>query len=647
VHAALSGVTTIGSLVYTERLSCGKKDGKLRSRGYSKPMISRRQLLKTASVSLAAAVCPVPSLLADDGRPEPLEQFGYGDVQLAPGKPRAQFEQTQAVILGMNVDSLLKPFRLRAGQADPGPDMGGWYDEVPWRFTAAGWQGFCPGHAMGQWISALARGHAADRDPAKRKKIEDIFAGYGPAISGRFYTNFRFPAYVYDKVVCGLIDAHEFCGLDRDFTLLNRTTDAAEPHLPPHALDRDRPQLEWRASIGENTTDDYGWDEPYTLPENLFLAWKRGAGERYRQLAPRFLLDKTYFDPLASGQNVLAGHHAYSFCNALSSAAQTYFATGSTKHLAAASNGFDMINAQSYAPGGWGPDEAFRDPQSDDLYESLTKTHHSFETPCGSYAHFKLTRYLLRVTRDGRYGDSMERVLYNTVLGAKPLQTDGTAYYYSDYNFHGSKFYHSDKWPCCSGTLTQVAADYHILIYFRDSQGVYVNLYLPSQLSFTSANGAQFKLEQSGEYPYEGQVHFELRANKPAAFPLRLRIPAWAQGANDGAGIRVNGALVALELNKGFATVSRTWKDGDRIDLSLPMPARLEAIIPRHPDTVALVRGPLALFALAENPRVSREQLLSLKRGENGSWQAGGLKFKPFVDIEDERFTTYIDVQSA
>ena len=609
-------------------------------------MITRRRLFKGASLSLAAAACASPRLFADESPAGPLEQFDYGDVQLAPGKPRTQFEQTQGIILGMNIDSLLKPFRLRAGQPAPGANMGGWYDEVPWRQTAAGWQGFAPGHACGQWISALARGYAADRDSAKKKKIEDVLAGYGPAISGRFYSNFRFPAYVYDKVVCGLIDAHEYCGLDRDFSLLNRTTDAVEPHLPPHALDRDKPQIDWRASIGENTTQDYGWDEPYTLPENLFLAWKRGAGNRYRQLAPRFLLDKTYFDPLASGQNVLAGHHAYSFCNALSSAAQTYFATGSTKHLAAATNGFDMIDrTQSYASGGWGPDEAFRDPQSDDLYESLNKTHHSFETPCGSYAHFKLTRYLLRVTRDGRYGDSMERVLYNTVLGAKPLQTDGTAYYYSDYNFHGSKFYHSDKWPCCSGTLTQLAADYHILIYFRDKQGVYVNLYLPSQLSFTAGNGAQFKLTQSGDYPYEGQIRFEVRANRPASFPLRLRIPVWVQNSSERAQIRVNGAPVGVQVEKGFATVARTWKDGDRIDLSLPMPVRLEAINPRHPNTVALVRGPLVLFALGEDPpRLSRDQLLSVKRTNGGLWQAGAVNCKPFVDIEDEHFTTYINV---
>ena len=59
----------------------------------------------------------------------------------------------------------------------------------------------------------------------------------------------------------------------------------------------------------------------------------------------------------------------------------------------------------------------------------------------------------MRVTGDSRYGDSMERVLYNTILGAKPLRPDGTSFYYSDYNNNASKFYYEQKWPCCSGTF--------------------------------------------------------------------------------------------------------------------------------------------------------------------------------------------------
>ena len=96
-----------------------------------------------------------------------------------------------------------------------------------------------------------------------------------------------------------------------------------------------------------------------------------------------------------------------------------YMVGGSQMHLQAAKNAFAMLLQQSFATGGWGPDEQLRAPGSDDVFASLSKTHASFETPCGSYAHFKVTRYLLRVTRDSRYGDSMERMMYNTVLGAQ------------------------------------------------------------------------------------------------------------------------------------------------------------------------------------------------------------------------------------
>ncbi len=210
---------------------------------------------------------------------------------------------------------------------------------------------------------------------------------------------------------------------------------------------------------------------------------------------------------------------------------------GSEKHLHAARNAFAMLQAQSYATGGWGPDETLRAPGSADVYASLTKTHNSFETPCGSYAHFKLTRYLLRVTRDSRYGDSMERVMYNTVLGAKPLEENGKTFYYSDYNYDGKRFYHQARWPCCSGTLPQVATDYRINMYFRAPQAIYVNLYMPSTLRW-SENGAAFSLTQEGEYPYEDHVTFTVTSSRPTELTLNFRIPEWAEGAS----ISVNGA---------------------------------------------------------------------------------------------------------
>jgi DUF1680 family protein len=362
-------------------------------------------------------------------------------------------------------------------------------------------------------------------------------------------------------------------------------------------------------------------------------------------------LDRTYFDPLSEGQNVLSNHHAYSFCNALSSAMQAYIADASEKHFRAASNAFQMISAnQSFATGGWGPNESFVEPGKGKLYDSLNETHRGFETPCGSYAHFKLTRYLLRVTREGRYGDSMEQVLYNTVLGAKRLQPDGNAFYYSDYHLPGSKTYFPDKWPCCSGTLPQVAADYRILIFFRDGNDLLVNLYLPSTVHWVNDDGAQLSLTQSGSYPTDSNIAMQLRASRPSEFVLRLRVPAWSTASATAIG--VNGEAAAISMDRGFASIRRRWKDGDRIDLHVPLRLRLEPVDPEHSGTVALMRGPLVLFALADTPpRITREQLLAASPGrEQATWRAdtrsGSLLFRPFTAITNEPYLTYLTTES-
>ena len=126
--------------------------------------------------------------------------------------------------------------------------------------------------------------------------------------------------------------------------------------------------------------------------------------------------------------------------------------------------------------------------------------------------------------------------MYNTVLGAKPLQENGKNFYYSDYNFDGKRVYKNARWACCSGTLPQVASDYRINAYFRGPRAVFVNLYVPSTLRWTE-DGAALALTQEGDYPYEDQVTFTINASRPAELTLHFRIPAWAEGAS----IAVNG----------------------------------------------------------------------------------------------------------
>jgi DUF1680 family protein len=613
--------------------------------------ISRRHFLGKAAITTGAAITGrfVPawgSFRTPQMAIVPrLSLFEYSQVQLLDGPFRRQFDQNHDLYLHLDEDALLKPFRQREGMPATGPDMGGWYDDANDFNLKDNFHGFIPGHSFGQYVSALSRAYAITGSKLTQEKVQRLVRGYGATVSpaGKFFAEYRAPGYTFDKICCGLIDAHEFAGDPAALDVLWRSTAAVMPYLPEKALSR----VEQRARAHKDLS--YTYDETYTLPENLFLAYQRSGDVRYKDLAVRFI-EKEYFDPLAEGTNNLHGEHAYSHVNALSSAMQAYLVLGDEKYLRAASNGFRMVQEQSFATGAWGPDETFISPESDGLNQSLEKTHATFETPCGAYAHFKITRYLLRVTGDSRYGDSMERILYNTIAGAWPILADGTSFYYSDFSNSAQKVHYRDKWPCCSGTFPQLAADYSISSYYKSKDGIYVNLFLPSVASW-SQNGTPCRLTQTTDFPKTNTTRLELKLARPETFSVYVRIPEWA-GAKTV--LAVNGTRVIADVvpNK-FLALQQTWNDGDQIEMEMEMPLALKAIDSKNPNTVALMRGPIALFAVGNIPeKITRQELLAAApfAGSSTSWavktSVGSLTFRPFASIMNERYRLYLRVES-
>ncbi|MGD0502563.1 MAG: beta-L-arabinofuranosidase domain-containing protein [Steroidobacteraceae bacterium] len=564
-----------------------------------------------------------------------LRELHYGQVQLADGPLKRQVLENHQLLLDLNEESLLRPFRVRAHLAAPGNDLGGWYDA----------DAFAPGATFGQWLSALSRFARISGDQPSQAKAHRLVRGYAATIDARFYANNRFPAYTYDKLVGGLLDARYRARDPAALDALRSTTQTALPYLPSHAVPRNehsRPYEDFTA---------HAWDESYTLPENQFLAWKLTGNERHLLLAKRFMYHE-FFSALAAGEDVLPGKHAYSHVNALSSAAQAYLSLGTSGYLQAAERGFGFIDAQSFATGGWGPDEHFVEPASGALGASLEGQKMSFETPCGAYAHFKLTRYLLRITRDARYGDSMERILYNASLGALPIQPDGRAFYYSDYTQHAQKTFHWDRWPCCSGTLPLLAADYPISVCFVDAQGIFINLYVPASVVWEQG-GVRCGLKMVTRYPYDDVILLELALPTTLRFSLHLRIPHWAPEAQ----VHINGQRQPSVWPAGtFAELTRDWSSGDRVELVLALPLRLLSVDAHHPDTVALVQGPLVLMRVLdgsgrEAAALTRRNLLSAERKSSGAtdWQlnaqAGTVTLRSFMDIGQENYRVYQYVQ--
>ncbi len=331
---------------------------------------------------------------------------------------------------------------------------------------------------------------------------------------------------------------------------------------------------------------------------------------------------------------------------------QASISLGSQKHLRAATNGFRMVREQSFATGGWGPGETFVRPGTDELARSLFTQPASFETPCGAYGHFKISRYLLRSTGDPVYGDSMERVLYNTVLGVKPLLEDGSSFYYSDFTETGRKTYARDKWPCCSGTLPQIAADYGISSYFlnttRENPGLVVNLYLPSRVTWQQA-GASFTLTQQTQYPFTPDTLLTLTSTHERDLTIHLRIPAWSGPRTR---ISVNGKAVPGDIRPGtFFALHRSFRNNDTVEISFDMPLHTEFLDVKAPHPVrlsALLRGPVVFMATGAWPTFTTDRdLLAAASGPGNALSVSSgssappTLYKPYLEIGSETYRTY------
>jgi len=596
--------------------------------------LTRRGFVQTAAaLSSSLALRPLRALTTQlaSNNLQPLQSFEYSQVRLTGGPFAEQYNALHQHYAALSNDSLLKVYRQRAGLPAPGADMGGWYD----------FDGFVPGHSLGQYISGLARLGAGTGDSACHEKVRALVDGFAQTLGPKNESILRpatnlWPCYILDKHFAGLIDAAKLSGVSNATELLSRVLRGAAPLLPSQVHDR----------IGKT---DPPYDEPYVMPENLFLAADLTGNPTFHELGRRYLLNRELFDPLAAGKDPFPGQHAYSHAIALSSAAQAYLHLGEPKYKQAMERAFNLLTTQQqFASGGWGPNETFITPHKGELHASLSSTVDHFETPCGAYAATKLARYLITFTgspHSTMHADNLERVLYNTVLTVKPPDDVGDYPYYSTYSPVARKVYYQKKWPCCSGTLIQTVADYPLNLYFKSADGLYVTQYTPSQLAFVH-NGVSVHITQQTSYPADDTCTLNIESGTPVEFTLYLRIPAWLEHS---ASISINGDPATIEPHPGtYARLRRTWRTGDRVTLTLPQAFRTEAIDDLNPNTVALMRGPVQYVALSESPTLSHDRLSlpsSLKQvGAQAfveNYAGNKIIFVPLYLVRDQAYTSY------
>ena len=536
---------------------------------------------------LLKAESPLHAAKASSRPTNVLEPFNYSGVCLLDSMFKQQYYEARDFYFNISDDDILKGFREQAGLPAPGKHMGGWCSKTSYS-------------VFGQFLSGMARMYKATGDVAMRDKAVHLMREWSKTISRLSLTH-----YSYDKTLCGLVDLYEYANVQEAIPLIEKITNYAI-----HNLGRIRhPATSENHSGGQHP----GEGEWYTISENIYRIYLLTGEDKFKIFGDVWRYH--YYWGMFTGKTPLnlKGLHAYSHVNSLSSAAMTYAVTGDSEYLKTIINAHDYFQkTQCYATGGFGPSEllvpedgtlgrsienesrAFYGQWPNNNYKNAGR---SFETGCGSWGVFKLCRYLMMFTGEARFGDWMEKMLYNGIGSALPMWGNGKTFYYSDYRLGGaSKKYYNATWPCCSGTYIQVVADYHNIIYFKDVEGLFVNLYVPSEVSWNQ-QGEQIKVRQETAYPESDTTSLIIKIKNKMRFRLRLRVPGWTQNAD----VELNDVKLDVSCEPGtWVEIEREWAPDDRITFRIPMQIKLAPVDKQHPHLVAVTYGPQVMVQVQE-----------------------------------------------
>jgi len=576
-----------------------------------------------------------------------LRPMDYANVELKPGPFKEQFDRMLEYFLALPDDDILLGFRRRAGRPHPGRELGGWYSNDG-SFNVYDWDEIF--NTFGQWLSLLGRAYRATGDQRVYDKAKRLLKAWGETIAedGYFFYSDECNAwhYSYEKIMSGLVDLYVYAGLAEARTHLEKITAWAEANLHRTRMTAGSVRDNFTGGDPSIKLIDNEW---YTLSEGLYRMYLATGDERYRSFAEVWHYD-AYWDALRGGDEAaMTGVHGYSHVNNLGGAAMAYRVTGEDKYLKTILAAYEILKRnQLMASGGYAFDEHMADPDGSN-YLAVERMPRSYEVPCGSWAAFKLTRHLISLTGEARYGEWAETTLYNAIGAALPMADDdrrrGRTFYYADYRIGGGrKVYYEHSFPCCAGTYPQALTEYFNAIYYTSDDCLYATQYVPSRVSAPVA-GMQADVEIRGDYPESDS--FEIVVNAAGAFKLALRVPSWLRGGEGG--VKINGEASGQPLVPGgWAVFDRAWNAGDVLRVTFPMHLWTWPISKQHPERAALMYGPVMLTALGQHwtlkGDVQNPEGIARKGAGlcfTGSDDAGNpVKFVPFYAVGERVWNT-------
>lgn len=566
--------------------------------------------------SLIPALCLLPLSAMAQSEIYP-GHFDLQEVQLKASPLRTAMTTNAELLLRYDADRLMTPF-IREAKLDKvaGGKYAGWVVAHPSFRNWGDYSWSLEGHIGGHYLSALAMAYAAMKsDPAcadltKRTKarldyclgiMADCQSAYASStdgmrgfIGGQPYTEIwrglyagdlapfrkhggKVPFYCQHKVLAGLRDAYLYAGSQKAKAMYRGLCD-------------------WSVDVVAKLS---------TADMQSVLGWEHGGMNEMLADAYKIFGDKRYLDAAKkySHQTMIDGMQKPdpSFLNGKHANTQVpkYIGferiaqldpTATTFKTAAYNFWADVAANRTVCIGGNSVNEHFLGQNNYDRYISQLDGPES----CNTNNMLKLSEDLADDTHDARYADFYENAMYNHILATQDPKTGGYVYF-TTLRPQGFKIYSQvdqGMW-CCVGTGMENHSKYGCFVYTHTADTLFVNLFTASKLS-----SKRFALEQTTDFPYSDRT--TITVAKPGRYSIALRHPKWAA---DGYAISINGKKQTISVEKGiasYATITRTWRKGDRIEVSLPMELRIEEC-PGLKEYIAIKYGPVLLAAPVGN----------------------------------------------
>lgn len=538
--------------------------------------------LPTAAQSLYPGQC-TGRFARETSVPLRAESFDLHDVRLLPSRFRDNMRRDSAWLASLSVDRLLHSFRTHAGV--PAGREGG-YMTVR---KLGGWESLdCElrGHTTGHVLSACALMYAATGEEFFKIKGDSLVDGLAEvqrALGSGYLSAFPerlidrcmagqsvwAPWYTLHKLLAGLLDQYLLAGNAQALAAARGMASWAAGKLQP--LDEEARRRMLRNEFGG-------------ISETFWNLYAITGDEHDRRLAEFFYHDDV-LDPLRDGREEFGTKHTNTFIPKLLGEARNYEITGNDAARRAAEFFWHaVVSRHTFAPGCCSDKEHFFDPEH--LSEHLSG--YTGESCC-TYNMLKLSRHLFCWTAAPEVADYYERALCNHILGQQDPES-GMVCYFLPLASGSHKVYSTPEqsfW-CCVGSGFESHAKYGEAIYYHHADTLYVNLLIPSQLTWRDRG---ISLTLRSRFPADGTAALEFECRKPVRATIRLRRPTWSPDPE----IRIDGIRQHVRHGAdGYIDLCRIWHSGDRIEIDYPMTLRFEPT-PDDPRRGALFFGPILL----------------------------------------------------